>query len=57
MGKDKKIKKIDEFIDDTIIDFFNELYPLKKGEAHTWLCPLMTDLKMGIEDIIHSKSN
>jgi hypothetical protein len=36
-------------MDETIIEFFDNLRPPDKGEAHTWLIPLMVDLKMLVE--------
>ena len=39
-------------MDNLVIDFFDKIYPLKKGEAHTWLIPLMVELKVMAEDLI-----
>lgn len=36
--------------DEIIVDFFEKLHPCKKGEAHTWLIPLMIVLKFNLEE-------
>lgn len=54
---EKLIEDTENKIDDTVIEFFEELCPSKKDEAHTWLIPLMVGLKFIVEDSIKKANN
>ena len=53
--KTKILKNIDYYTgksDDMVIKFFEEIRPPKKGEAYTFLIPLMVELKLNLEEAI-----
>lgn len=50
-------KNWEEKMDELVVNYIDEVFPSKEGEAHTWLIPLMVDLKCMTEKLLSACFN